>query len=209
MLAQLRKKTAQLKWLKTLKTEQTARCPVANVAAPCDCRAWLTRQANKRTSIKKPPARVAKTTPLLLVAPAAPKQQRNAEYNRRFEQGEAAWYHIPAAALQDYHDAQIQSIRYVALGITRPGIADRVATHLYAVGSVALLPRHMLTVEQSGSLKASDTPYWLFSLTESVALAQPIRDFSPTFMAKIAVADQLLTTHSFTALAEFKDASHD
>lgn len=205
MLAQLRKKTAQLKWLKTLKTEQLARCPVVSVAPPCDCRAWLKRQANKRPSIKKPAVAMPKVTPLLLVAPAAPKQQRNADYNRRFEQGEANWYHIPAVSLQGYRDDQIQAIRYVALGVTRPGMAERVATHLYAVGSVELIPRHMLTVEQSGSLKASDAPYWLFSLTESVVLSQPIIDFEQAFTAKIAVAEQLLTTHSLTALVDVKD----
>jgi hypothetical protein len=49
----------------------------------------------------------------------------------------------------------------------------------------------------------------LFELGESVSLANPITDFPAYFSAIIAPAMALIDTSSFTALAEFKDASHD
>jgi hypothetical protein len=111
--------------------------------------------------------------------------------------------------LQEYNDAQINAIRYAALGTTVAGMGERSAKYLWRVLSVQLVPRHVLTVEQAGSLKASDEPYWLFELGESVSLANPITDFPAYFSAIIAPAMALIDTSSFTALAEFKDASHD
>jgi hypothetical protein len=202
----LKAKTQRLKFERLLR--QIAERHVLPISPePCDCQHWLKQQAKKQ-AIHKP--RVVETKPveLVLLASAAPKAQRNSDYNRRFEQGTAGWYHIPASSLADYSEAHIQSIAYVAIGITQAGVSERSAPYLYAVTSVSKVPRHMLTVEQSGSLVASEQLYWLFELSHSVLLAKPITHFTRPFVAKIAQAKDLLHTHSFTALVDVKDAIH-
>jgi hypothetical protein len=207
MMKDLKAKTQSLKFERRLRqiTERHA-LPIAS--EPCNCKAWLKKQVRKQAPVKKVnqlPSRPA----MVLIASAAPKNHRNSDYNRRFEQGSACWYHIPATSLQRYDNTLIESIRYCALGTTATGMGERSANYLWAVHSVQLVPRHILTVEQAGSLKASDEPYWLFELGESVSLANPITDFPAYFSAIIAPAMALIDTSSFTALAEFKDASHD
>lgn len=198
----LAQKTAHLKWLKALRV--SAQSVVEAAPKPCDCQHWLKQQAKKQ-AIHKPRVVEAKPVELVLLASAAPKAQRDSQYNRRFEQGTAGWYHIPASSLTDYSEVHIQSIAYVAIGITQAGVSERCAPYLYAVTGVTQVPRHMLTVEQSGSLVASEQLYWLFELSHSVALAKPITHFTRPFVAKIAQANDLLHTHSFTALADVKE----
>lgn len=195
----LAQKTAHLKWLKALRV--SAQSVVEAAPKPCDCQHWLKQQAKKQ-AIHKPRVVEAKPVELVLLASAAPKAQRDSQYNRRFEQGTAGWYHIPASSLQGYADEQLQAVAYLAIGITQTGVAERNATHLYAVTSVQQLPRHMLTVEQSGRLVASDEPYWLFELSHSVVLAQPITHYPTHFSAKLSLAEQLLTEHQFDRLRD-------
>lgn len=201
MNASLAQKTAHLKWLKALRPCNRAMPEVA--AKSCDCRVWLKQQAKKQV-IHKPRVVAVKPVELVLLASAAPKAQRDRDYNRRFEQGAAGWYHVPACSLQDYADEQIQAVAYLAIGITQVGLAERSAPHLYAVVSVQQLPRHMLTVEQSGSLIASTEPYWLFELSHSVVLAQPITHYPQGFSAKLSVASELLTRYDFADFVDVK-----
>lgn len=179
----LNEKTQHLKWLKQLKAEASQRAArVQPQPSPCDCKAWL----KKKVSQNKPrkPVLPPSAPKLVLLASAAPKNARHHAYNLAFEQGTAAWYHIPFEALP-YDEETILNIGYVAIGATKPGTAERCATHLWRVLSVQLMPRHMLTVEQSGALKASEALYWLFELGESVMLAQSISGFRPPFCAVI------------------------
>lgn len=206
MKTKLAQKTAHLKWLKSWQLRTKPLVSVESAPA-CNCHAWLKQQTRKQL-IHKPRMPEIKPIELVLLAPAAPKSARNFEYNRRFEQGEARWYHVPVTSLQDYSDEQIHAIAYLAIGVTQSGVADRTAPYLYAVGSVKCLARHMLTIEQSGALKASEESYWLFELTHSVPLAKPIIEFVQPFAAKLAKASDLLHTHSFTALADVKEVSH-
>lgn len=199
MNSSLAQKTAHLKWLKALRA--SAQSQAEEAPKPCDCQHWLKQQAKKQ-AVHKPRAAESKPAELILLASAAPKAQRNSDYNRRFEQGTAGWYHIPASSLQGYADEQLQAVAYLAIGITQTGVAERNATHLYAVTSVQQLPRHMLTVEQSGRLVASDEPYWLFELSHSVVLAQPITHYPTHFSAKLSLAEQLLTEHQFDRLRD-------
>ncbi len=199
MNSSLAQKTAHLKWLKALRA--SAQSQAEELPKPCDCQQWLKQQAKKQ-AVHKPRAAESKPAELILLASAAPKAQRNSDYNRRFEQGTAGWYHIPASSLQGYTDEQLQAVAYLAIGITQTGVAERNATHLYAVTSVQQLPRHMLTVEQSGRLVASDEPYWLFELSHSVVLAQPITHYPTHFSAKLSLAEQLLTEHQFDRLRD-------
>lgn len=206
MSLSLAQKTAHLKWLKAIRASSGA-VPQEPQARDCDCRIWLKQQARKQ-AVHKPRVAQAKPVELVLLASAAPKSARNFDYNRRFEQGEANWYHIPVSSLQDYTDEQVQAIAYLAVGVTKVGVADRTAPYLYSVHEVSKMPRHMLTVAQAGTLKASEEDYWLFELPHSVPLAHPIQDFVQPFSAKIAKANDLLHTHSFTALADVKENSH-
>lgn len=164
---------------------------------PCDCKAWLKKQVASK--VKKPRAMLNRPA-LVLVAPAAPKNLRNSEYNRHFEQGTAPWYHIPVASLQDYRDEQIAAIRYCALGTTTAGMGERSARYLWSVVSINLMPRHMLTVEQAGSLKASDEPYWLFELGEAVALEKVVTHFPQHFAAKLTLKSEVLAQQDFNRL---------
>lgn len=198
----LAQKTAHLKWLKALRV--SAQSVVEEAPKPCDCQHWLKQQAKKQ-AVHKPRVVEAKLVELVLLASAAPKAQRNSDYNRRFEQGTAGWYHIPASSLSDYSEGQIQAIAYLAIGITQTGVSERTAPYLYAVTGVTQVPRHMLTVEQSGCLVASEQIYWLFELSHSVALAKPITHFTRPFAVKLAQANDLLHTHSFSALADVKE----
>jgi hypothetical protein len=200
MNSSLAQKTAHLKWLKAIRASSEV-VPQEPQMRGCDCRIWLKQQAQKQ-AIHKPRVVEAKPVELVLLASAAPKAQRDSDYNRRFEQGSAGWYHIPARSLQDYSDEQLRDVAYLAIGTTQTGAAERSAHHLYAVASVQNLPRHMLTVEQSGSLVASAEPYWLFELSHSVVLAQAITHYPKTFSVKLAVASQLLSHHDFADIID-------
>ena len=202
MMSELAQKTAHLKWLKAIRASSTLAAP-PTPSPTCDCKAWLKRQTRQQT-VPKPRLPEIKPLELVLLAAAAPKSARQADYNRRFEQGAAGWYHIPASSLQDYTDEQIRSIAYAAIGITQTGVAERRAPFLYAVASVQKLPRHMLTVEQSGHLVASDAEYWLFELSHSVVLAQPIRDYPQSFAVKLSVATELLEQTCFADMTDVK-----
>lgn len=211
----LAKKTAHLKWLKAISVQQKRAETQLEVETPwldfelnqqnAQCRTWLQRQTQKQQK-HRPKQPQAPIVELVLLASAAPKSQRDGQYNRRYEEGEANWYHIPATSLQDYTDEQIQQIAYLAIGITKPELAERTAMHLYAVASVQKMPRHMLTVEQAGSLKPQETMYWLFELSRSVLLAQPIAGFSREFRVKVAPAKQLLSSHLFDELIDVAQA---
>lgn len=203
MNSSLAQKTAHLKWLKAIRASSVV-VPQESQVRDCDCRIWLKQQAKKQ-AVHKPRVVEAKHVELVLLASAAPKAQRDSDYNRRFEQGLAGWYHIPARSVQNYSDEQLRDVAYLAIGTTQAGTVERSAHHLYAVSSVQNLPRHMLTVDQSGRLVASAEPYWLFELSHSVPLANPIRDFVQPFSVKIAKANDLLHTHSFSALADAKE----
>lgn len=200
MNSSLAQKTAHLKWLKAIRASSGA-VPQESQVRDCDCRIWLKQQAKKQ-AVHKPRVVEAKHVELVLLASAAPKAQRDSDYNRRFEQGSAGWYHIPARSMQNYSDEQLRDVAYLAIGTTQAGTAERSAHHLYAVSSVQNLPRHMLTVEQSGSLVASAEPYWLFELSHSVVLAQAITHYPQTFSAKLAVAGQLLSHHNFADIID-------
>lgn len=200
MNSSLAQKTAHLKWLKAIRASSGA-VPQESQVRDCDCRIWLKQQAKKQ-AVHKPRVVEAKHVELVLLASAAPKAQRDSDYNRRFEQGSAGWYHIPARSVQNYSDEQLRDVAYLAIGTTQAGTAERSAYHLYAVSSVQNLPRHMLTVEQSGSLVASAEPYWLFELSHSVVLAQAITHYPQTFSAKLAVAGQLLSHHNFADIID-------
>lgn len=187
----LKAKTQSLKFERRLRqiTERHA-LPIAS--EPCNCKAWLKKQVRKQTPIQKPQPKLVEF-PLTLVAPAAPKNARNHDYNVAFEQGLARWYHLPVAALADkYDDELIEQLRYCALGTTVAGMGERSVKFLWSVLSVQQLPRHVLTVEQAGNLKASAEPYWLFELGDAVPLEKPILNFPQHFATKLTLKSEVL-----------------
>lgn len=195
----LKAKTQSLKFEQRLKriTERNA-VPIA--LEPCNCKAWLKAQVRKQTPVKKPVPKLVEF-PLTLVAPAAPKNVRNHDYNLAFEQGTAGWYHLPVAAFSDqYDDELIEQTRYCALGTTVAGMGERSVKFLWSVLSVQQLPRHVLSVEQAGSLKASDEPYWLFELGDALALDKPVFNFPQHFAAKLTLKSEILEKQDFNHL---------
>jgi hypothetical protein len=195
----LKAKTKRLKFEQRLKriTERNA-VPIA--PEPCNCKAWLKAQVRKQTPVKKPVPKLVEF-PLTLVAPAAPKNVRNHDYNLAFEQGTAGWYHLPVAAFSDqYDDELIEQTRYCALGTTVAGMGERSVKFLWSVLSVQQLPRHVLSVEQAGSLKASDEPYWLFELGDALALDKPVFNFPQHFAAKLTLKSEILEKQDFNHL---------
>lgn len=195
----LKAKTQSLKFEQRLKriTERNA-VPIA--PEPCNCKAWLKAQVRKQTPVKKPVPKLVEF-PLTLVAPAAPKNARNHDYNLAFEQGLARWYHLPVVAFSDqYDDELIEQTRYCALGTTVAGMGERSVKFLWSVLSVQQLPRHVLSVEQAGSLKASDEPYWLFELGDAVALEKPLLNFPQHFAAKLTLKSEVLAQQDFNRL---------
>jgi len=192
-------KTQRLKFERRLRrvtdTPVTMRLP-----EPCHCKDWLKAQVRKQTPVKKPTRKLLEF-PLTLVAPAAPKNARNHDYNVAFERGEAAWYHLPVAALADkYDDELVEQVRYCALGTTVSGMGERSVKYLWPVLSVQQLPRHVLTVAQAGSLKASDEPYWLFELGDARALKQAVANFPQHFAAKLTLKSEVLVQQDFNRL---------
>jgi hypothetical protein len=195
----LKAKTKRLKFEQRVKriTERNA-VPIA--PEPCNCKAWLKAQVRKQTPVKKPVPKLVEF-PLTLVAPAAPKNVRNHDYNLAFEQGTAGWYHLPVAAFSDqYDDELIEQTRYCALGTTVAGMGERSVKFLWSVLSVQQLPRHVLSVEQAGSLKASDEPYWLFELGDALALDKPVFNFPQHFAAKLTLKSEILEKQDFNHL---------
>lgn len=192
-------KTQRLKFERRLR--RVADSPIVScLPEPCDCKTWLKTQVRKQTPIRKPSLKLVEF-PLTLVAPAAPKNARNHGYNAAFEQGVAGWYHLPVAALSDkYDDDLIEQVRYCALGTTVAGMGERSVKFLWSVLSVQQLPRHVLSVEQAGSLKASDEPYWLFELGDALALDKPIINFPQHFVAKLTLKSQALAQQDFNHL---------
>jgi len=199
VLQSLAQKTEHLKWLKQLRLEEAKRQPLPVAEKPCDCKAWLKAKARQKMSAHKPKPHqaVARDTGLVLLASAPPKQERNHAYNHSFEMGVATWYHVPVESLTQYAHEQINQVGYLALGITRSDLIERTATHLYQILSVQQLPRHMLTVAQSGALKASESMYWLFALGESVPLAQPIVGFPAGFAVKLVTQTEFIDMERF------------
>ena len=195
----LKAKTQSLKFEQRLK-RITERNTLLVASEPCNCKVWLKAQARKQTPVKKPTPKLVEF-PLTLVAPAAPKNLRNHDYNLTFEQGVAGWYHLPVSVLAEkYDDALIEQTRYCALGTTVSGMGERSAKFLWSVLSVQQLPRHVLSIEQSGSLKASDEPYWLFELGDAVALEKPVLNFPQHFAAKLTLKSEILEKQDFSDL---------
>jgi len=192
-------KTQRLKFERRLR-RVTDDSIVSTHPESCNCKAWLKTQVRKQTPIKKPVSKPVEF-PLTLVAPAAPKNARHHDYNLAFEQGLARWYHLPVAALADkYEDELVELVRYCALGTTVAGMGERSVKFLCPVLSVQQLPRHVLSVEQAGSLKASDEPYWLFELGEAVPMEKPVINFPQHFAVKLSLKSEVLAQQDFNRL---------
>jgi hypothetical protein len=112
---------------------------------------------------------------LLFVAPAG--SARSQSYLDSFRAGTAGWYHTRDEAIHREHIPLrvMNDITHVAVAV--PHTAGSLSvTHVYAVKSVKLCPRHEISEFQSGTANNSTAGnYWLFELGESVELEAPVQ----------------------------------
>ena len=137
-----------------------------------------------------------------LVAPAAPKNLRDSDYNKAFEQGTSQWYHIPVYSVSRYTEAQMRAIGFCALGTTVAGMGERSVKFVWPVLAMQCVPRSALSVEQAGTKKDSDELYWLFALGKATPVVNPVSDFPAAFSAKITTIEALTQTTSFSQLPD-------
>jgi len=138
----------------------------------------------------------------VLVAPAAPKNLRDSDYNKAFEQGKAKWYHIPVYSVSRYTEAQMRAITHCALGTTVAGMGERSVKFIWSVLAMQCVPRSALSVEQAGSVKDSDELYWLFALGDATPIAKPVVDFPAVFTARITPLDAIASVALFSQLPD-------
>lgn len=198
-LIELKAKARRLR-LERVMLAQKADIPVATEVCP------PRPKANYQERIRwiKKPMKFAPAT--VLIAPAPPKNLRNHEYNLAFERGQARWYHLPVSSVLGYSEAQIRQVRFCALGTTAEGMGERGVHYVWRVKAVHQLPRHVLTVAQSGSLKPSESLYWLFELEDQpIVLEQPIIGFPQHFAVKLSLFSEVM---SLTDWASISEVSH-
>lgn len=160
-------------------------------------RVYLSRVARYRVIVRH-----ASRTSWVLVAPAAPKQLRDSDYNKAFEQGKAKWYHIPVYSVSRYTEAQMRAITHCALGTTVAGMGERSVKFIWPVLAMQCVPRSALSVEQAGTQKDSDALYWLFALGDATQLIKPVSGFPTVFSAKITSLDAIAHTALFSQLPD-------
>ncbi len=101
---------------------------------------------------------------------------RNRDYFERFEQGTAAWYHMPQSTfVGKYEQHVVEEIRYLALARTAPGdSSSKQIDRIWPVLGVRLGPRHAITEAMAGKASNSETLYYLFKLGRPLALHRPV-----------------------------------
>lgn len=109
-------------------------------------------------------------TDLALLAQIGP--QRDAQYQQMFEEGKAAWYHMPLSTLHKQHVSQaaMQEIKHCAIAV------NGAISHVYIVKSVRIVPRKEISALQSGTARIGnqDAAYCLFELDKAEKLVQAI-----------------------------------
>ncbi len=114
---------------------------------------------------------------LVMTAVVAGAKGRSPEYLQRFNEGSAAWYHMPQARFKDknigYHVAY--EIRYFGLAVNSQGIpSSKSIERLWPVNNVELVPRYKISAEQAGNSSSSRELYFLFKLGKPLTLKDPI-----------------------------------
>ncbi len=198
-LIELKAKARRLRLERVILARQTDVSSRVDACPPCPPCPKVSHQGRVRW-IKKP---IKSAPPTVLIAPAPPKNLRNHEYNLAFEQGRANWYHLPVTSVQGYSEAQIRQVGFCALGTTAEGMGERGVHYVWRVKSVHKLPRHVLTVAQSGALKPSESLYWLFELEDQpLVLKQPIIGFPQHFALKLSVFSEIIGVTDWSAISE-------
>ncbi len=98
--------------------------------------------------------------------------QRSEQYLQMFDEGKAAWYHMPLSTLHKQHVSQaaMQEIKHCALAV------NGVVSYVYAVKSVRIVLRKEITAVQSGTIPIDNqnAAYCLFELGKAERLQQAI-----------------------------------
>lgn len=198
-LSELKAKARRLRLEQLFKAQQKKITEInSEFCPPCESSKKQSKHLGKR--VNKP------TSPkpaITLIVPAPPKNLRNHDYNLAFEQGTAVWYHLPCQSVHGYADEQIQQVRFCALGTTSAGMGERAVHYVWRVKSVRKLPRHYLTIVQSGALKASDQPYWLFEFDGApIRLSHPLIGFPQHFSLKLSLFSELTRVSDWNEIVE-------
>jgi hypothetical protein len=140
---------------------------------------------------------------LALVAPLGPAGGRDKQYLKRFENGEAGWYHIKLNATDKKSIARnvMREIRYCAVGVYLGESGGRAITYLYEVKSVRLVKRCDISLEQSGKLDTgNEEEYWLFELGYARPLSNSVKMPVRAFKFQLTGAAELLSADNWDAL---------
>lgn len=161
-----------------------------------------------KSSVRIPPTglSISQYQDLTLLASLGGKAGRTSDYFRKFEHGEAKWYHLPASTAENYYVSRsaIREIRYCAFAVHSLRSVGRQVQYLYDVRSVRLLQRKAITEEQSGREDLSNLNlYWLFELGNS----QPVEPalFVPgvrNFRFRLTGATDILVSREWAELPD-------
>ena len=102
---------------------------------------------------------------------------RTKEYMESFARGAARWFHMPESTFAGkFRQPVVEEVRYLALAYTSFGNSgNKQIDYVWPVQRVVLVPRYMISEEQSGKVSSSDEPYYLFELGSPLRLRSAVR----------------------------------
>ncbi|MBH0064411.1 DUF2357 domain-containing protein [Psychrobacter sp. SZ93C1] len=142
---------------------------------------------------------------LTLTISLAPKAGRHKEYIDGFEHSTAQWYHLPQTTFLDkYKQHIVNEIRYLAIATTNDAQpTSKQISKLWPIKSVILVPRSVITAEQSGKSTNDTKLYYLFKLGKPLTIRDkidnvPLRDFKNSM--KLTTLEHLQQAANFSGL---------
>ena len=116
---------------------------------------------------------------LVMTVALAGQKERSKEYLEAFETGKAKWFHLPQKTfLEKYKKHVVEEIQFLALATTsKNSHYVKQIDKLWPVRGVSVLPRNMLSLEQTGKdpKDIEDTEeYYLFELGRPLQLQNSI-----------------------------------
>ena len=158
-------------WLKEFLTEKFSDPKISSLYRRPDTDDFLLHE-----SVRIPPTglTLSRYSDLTLVAMAKNKAP---EYNKRFRNGTARWYHMPVETYDRKLPGEktIREIRHCAIYMYDPETKKRNLEFIYDVQSVKKICRSELSEEQAGDTeKNNNGNYWLFELGPSRRREMPL-----------------------------------
>ncbi len=142
---------------------------------------------------------------LVMTAVVAGAKGRSADYLQCFDDGSAAWYHMPQARFKDknFGNHVAYEIRYFGLAVNSSGnTSSKSIQRLWPVNNVELVPRYKISAEKAGSSSSSREMYFLFKLGKPLSLKDPVTSVPHTpFVNSL----KLTTLERLELAAKFSD----